>query len=88
MKEYRKLGLRKFKVAKLVNSFSLKGGALTYNTGCGPLTTNMNDCITIGQNSCLNGGCNNQSYEFETCNCQGTLETRTGDSLGKPSDIM
>jgi hypothetical protein len=79
MKKYRKLDLRKFKVANLATTSIMKGGILTNDLSCEPNTIGS---ITIGVTSCLNDVCNNLTHEFNTCRHQGTIETRTSDSLG------
>ncbi|MBC8753236.1 hypothetical protein H2O64_01050 [Kordia sp. YSTF-M3] len=76
MKKYKKLALKKFKIAKLAHTLNIKGGALT-NTNCGEISGE-----TIGVTSCLNDVCNNETHEFDTCHTQGTINTRTSDSLG------
>ena len=88
MKKHRKLDLRKLSVAKLTSTSNIVGGIITTQANCEYLDTIGVACVTVGLNSCLDNGCNNQTYEFETCNHQGTLETRTGDSLIKFTDNM
>jgi hypothetical protein len=80
MKKYKKLDLKKFKVAKLAHTLRIKGGVITNGSACGIDTTEIND-VTIGINSCVDTQCNNQTHEFETCTPTNTIETRTGDSL-------
>ena len=80
MKKHKKLDLGKFKIARLANRFSIKGGVITNGSACGVPTTEIND-TTIGPNSCHHNVCNNQTHEFHTCEEPGTIETRTGDSL-------
>ncbi|MGH1386045.1 hypothetical protein [Kordia sp.] len=80
MKKYKKLDLKKFKVAKLAHTLSIKGGVITNDNACGVVTTEIND-VTIGPNSCANTECYNRTDEFNTCTPTNTVETRTGDSL-------
>jgi hypothetical protein len=81
MKKHKKLGLRKFKIARLANTFSVKGGVITNGSACGVPSTEIDDAATVGVNSCIDTMCNNQTHEFESCSPTNTIETRTGDSL-------
>lgn len=77
MKKFKKLTLKKIKVAELT-LHNTKGGIDTHHPDCND-TTLCN--ITIGIDSCVDGICRNKTYEFNNCTDQ-TIETRTGDSLG------
>ena len=81
MKKHKKLNLKKLSIVKLTDTVNIIGGVITTNVSSECLNTEGAPCITIGLYSCDNGGCNNQTYEFDTCQHQGTVETRTGDSL-------
>ncbi len=86
MKKHKKLNLKKLSIVKLTDTVHLIGGIITTNVSCEFLNTEGTPCITIGLYSCDNGVCNNQTHEFETCQNQGTIETRTGDSLIRFTD--
>jgi hypothetical protein len=88
MKKYKKLNLNKLSIVKLTDTVNIIGGIITTNVSCGFLNTEGAPCITIGLYSCDNGQCNNKTHEFDSCQHQGTLETRTGDSLIKFTHTM